>query len=396
MTHYADREINVDFIDALTTFIERVVRPVETRYAAELSTTGTIDPTAQLSERRALRRQSAELGYYSAHMPAELGGFGLNAATIAAAYRAIGRSGLLLADRGGVLPNVEGPYLSMAAFNDAQREQYLSPLMRAEIEGCFALTEPDSGSDAGNMRTKATLEQDTWTISGTKRFITHGAHADFVQVIAVTDPDAAPSQRHSAFIVDSGTPGLSVGGTYGTLGEDHPVDLVFEDVRVPTSAMIGERGRALPYMLSGIGRARLNIGALAIGKAEYLLSRMTDYAGEREAFGRPISKFQYVQQFIVDSSIEIEAGLGLMDRAAECAESDDHTARRLTASVKLYATEMLSRVADRAIQLHGGMGVTHEGGVERYYRDARAMRVYEGSTELLKWNIARWLGLKTD
>ena len=202
MSPTTDPDVNAEFVEALTTFIEREVRPTEKQYAAELSSSGTIDAAKQLIERRSLRRKSAELGYYSAHMPEEVGGFGLNAATIAAGYRAVGRSGLLLADRGGVLPNVEGPYLSMLAMDEEQRKKYLYPLMQAELEGCFALTEPDAGSDASNIRTKATLDGSDWIINGTKRFITHGEHADFVQVIAVTDPEAAPSgaTAHSLWI----------------------------------------------------------------------------------------------------------------------------------------------------------------------------------------------------
>ncbi|MDF3312050.1 acyl-CoA dehydrogenase [Rhodococcus sp. T2V] len=386
-------DIEIDFLDAVQAFIDRVVRPVEVRYAGELAETGTIDPARQLDERRQLRRRSAAAGLYGAAMPEEVGGEGLNVGTIAHSYRLIGASGLLLADRGGVLPNVEGPQAPMIAMSPEQRDRYLAPLIRAEIEGCFAITEPGAGSDAANVQTTAKMDGDYWVINGTKQFITHAAYADFVQVVAVTDPDASAARRLTAFLVDMDSPGVSVGATHCTLGEDRPVDLYFDGVRVPDSAIVGGRGRALHYALAGIGRARINIGALAIGKCEYLLQRMTEYASQRTAFGRTIGGHQFVQGHIVDSGIEIEAARGLLRSACEVADQDDERARRLSATTKVYATEALSRVADRAIQVFGGSGVTHSTGIERFYRDARAMRIYEGTSEVLRWNIARWMGL---
>ncbi len=390
--HHGPR-VDTDVLEGVKAFIQREVRPVEDSYADELGRTGTIRAAEQLRERRRLRRRSAEAGFYGAGMPEDVGGGGVDPETMAHAYRVVGASGLLLADRGGVLPNVEGPQLFMTKMSEEQRTRYLKPLMSAELEACFAITEPDAGSDATRLRTSATQDGDDWIINGTKRFITHGADADFIQVVAVTDPDAQPSRRCTAFIVDRDTPGLTVGATHGTLGEDRPVDLVFDGVRVPSSAIVGERGLGLSYALSGIGRARLNISALAIGKSEYLLERMRQYATEREAFGQKIGSFQFLQQHIVDSSIEIEAALGILRTAAAMIDTDDAGSRRLTASVKIYSTETLTRVADRAIAVLGGIGVTHEGGVERFYRDARAMRIYEGTNELLRSNIAHLLGL---
>ncbi|OHV43409.1 hypothetical protein CC117_32715 [Parafrankia colletiae] len=386
-------EVDLDFLTGIETFIDRVVRPVESRYAEELEETGTIAPERQLAERRLLRRRSAEDGLYSAGIPKDLGGGGLDVETIAHGYRIVGRSGLLLADRGGVLPNVEGPQTSMRAMNEDQRRRYLEPLLRAEIEGCFAITEPDAGSDASQVLTKARQEGDEWIINGTKQFITHGQYADFVQVVAKTDPDERPSRRLSVFIVDKGTPGFSVGATHHTMGEDRPVDLVFDDVRVPASAMVGDRGGALRYAIGSISQARINVGSLAIGKSQYLLQQMIGYASMREAFGKKIGAFQFIQGHIVESSMEIEAALGILRTATTLAGEDTDEARRLAATVKVYATETLTRVADRAIQVHGGLGVTRAGGVERFYRDARAMRIYEGTSELLRWNMARWLGL---
>ena len=385
--------VDRDFLTGIETFIDRVVRPVESQYAEELGRTGTIAPEQQLAERRKLRRRSAEDGFYAAGIPEDLGGGGLSPETIAHAYRIVGLSGLLLADRGGVLPNVEGPQASMRAMDESQRERYLAPLLRAEIEGCFAITEPGAGSDASHIRTTARQDGDEWIINGVKQFITHGQYADFVQVVAKTDPEERPSSQLSVFIVEKGAPGFSVGATHHTLGEDRPVDLIFNDVRVPASAMVGGRGNALRYAIGSISQARINLGSLAIGKSQYLLQQMLEYASMREAFGQPIGGFQFVQGHIVDSSMEIEAALGILRTATAAAGEDSHEARRLAATLKVYATETLTRVADRAVQVHGGLGVTHAGGIERFYRDARAMRIYEGTSEILRWNIARWLGL---
>ena len=382
-----------EFVQSLVGFIKREVRPVEERHSAELRETGTLDPAIQLRERRALRKKSAELGFYGMGLPEEVGGLGVSPLGVAWAMEAVGASGLLLADRGGVLPNVEGPSVAMVgAMNDQQRKKYLEPLVRAEIEGCWAITEPGAGSDVSLIRTSAVRDGEDWLISGTKQFITHGAHADFVQVVAVTDPDLG-SRGLTTFIVDAGAEGLTVGPAHRTLGEDRPVDLYFDNVRLSDDAIVGERGGAMAYALRGIGLARIQVGALALGKSRYLLERMIVQAKERHAFGRPIGAFQMVQQHIVDSSLEIEGAAGLVEAAARIAHRDDAESRRLAASCKVVATETLSRVADRAIQVFGGGGVITEMGIERYYRDARAMRIYEGTSEVLRTAIAKWLGL---
>lgn len=385
----AEREL----VKTLISFIDREVRPVEERHLDELRATGTIDPATQTRERRLLRRRSAELGFYGMGLPEEAGGLGVSPLGVAWALEAVGQSGLLLADRGGVLPNVEGPSVAMVGvMNEAQQARYLKPLVRGEIEGCWAVTEPSAGSDVSLIRTRAVQQGDEWLISGTKQFITHGADADFVQVVAVTDADLG-KRGLTTFIVDSGTEGFKVGATHRTLGEDRPVDLYFDNVRVSSEAIVGTRGGALAYALRGIGLARIHVAALALGKSRYLLQRMIAQANEREAFGRPIGAFQMVQQHIVDSSLEIEGAAGLVEAAARLAQRDDADARRLAASAKVVATETLSRVADRAIQVFGGGGVTTDTGIERYYRDARAMRIYEGTSEVLRTSIARWLGL---
>ena len=325
----AEREL----VKSVVSFIEREVRPVEERHSRELRETGTLDPVIQDRERRLLRRRSAELGFYGMGLPEEVGGSGVSPLGVAWALDAVGASGLLLADRGGVLPNVEGPSVAMVGvMSEAQRKEYLEPLVRAEREGCWGITEPGAGSDVSGMRTKAVRDGDDWLISGTKQFITHGAYADFVQVVAVTDPDLG-NRGLTTFLVDRGTKGFTVGSTHRTLGEDRPVDLHFDNVRVSNDAIVGTRGGAMAYALRGIGLARIHVAALALGKSRYLLKRMIDQANDRHAFGRPIGAFQMVQQQIVDSSMEVDCAAGLVEAAARAAHRDDAEARRLSRPV---------------------------------------------------------------
>lgn len=376
--------------ESVQAFLEREVRPVEDKYAQELGRHGTISREAQLEERRALRRKSAESGFYSMHMPEEVGGMGVNTLGIALVREAITKSGMLLAERGGVVPDVEGPTSILLHLDDEQRARYLEPLMRAEKETCFALTEPGAGSDATSIRTRAVRDGDDYVINGTKHFITHGQYADFVQLFAATEDDGRPGITF--FLVDADTPGLTVSSVQETLGEDHPAELHFEDVRVPASQVVGEPGQGFRYAMGWINGGRINIAAQALGKAQYLFDRMHEYAQQREAFGQTIGRYQFVQQHVVDSFLEIRMTRNLVYEAADAVTRGDN-ARQMAAAAKVTATEMVGRVADRAIQVFGGNGVMTEMGIERYYRDVRAMRLYEGTSEILRGTIAKTLGL---
>lgn len=376
---------------SVVAFIDREVRPVEETYAAELARTGTIDRERQLAERRALRRKSAEAGFYGMHMPEEVGGMGVNTLGIALVREAITASGLVLAERGGIVPDVEGPTSVLVHLNAEQRERYLAPLMRAEKETCFALTEPGAGSDATRITTRAVRDGDHYVINGRKHFITHGQYADFVQLFAVTEEDGR--RGISFFLVDADTPGLTVTNIQQTLGEDHPAELTFEDVRVPASQLVGEPGNGFQYAMGWINSGRINIAAQALGKAQHLFDRMLDYAKQREAFGHPIGHYQFVQQHIVDSFLELRMTRNLVYEAADAVARGDN-ARQMAAAAKVTATEMVGRVADRAIQVFGGNGVMTEMGLERFYRDVRAMRLYEGTSEILRGTIAKTLGLR--
>ena len=378
--------------ESVTSFLEREVRPVEDKYAHELARTGTIDRDAQLRERRALRRKSAEVGFYAMHMPEEVGGMGVGTLGVALVREAVTASGMLLAERGGVVPDVEGPTSVLLNLDDEQRRRYLEPLMAAEKETCFALSEPGAGSDATQITTRAVRDGDDYVINGRKHFITHGQYADFVQLFAVTSDADGNDLGISFFLVDADTPGLTVTSTQETMGEDHPAELLFEDVRVPASQLVGEPGQGFRYAMGWINGGRINIAAQALGKTQYLFDRMREYAQQREAFGRPIGNYQFVQQHVVDSFLELRMTRNLVYEAADAVSRDDN-ARQMAAAAKITATETVGRVADRAIQVFGGNGVMTEMGLERLYRDVRAMRLYEGTSEILRGTVAKSLGL---
>jgi len=381
----------IELRNSVRDFIEREIRPVEQKYAQEVQETGTIADAEE--ERRKLRKRSVELGFYTLHMPENLGGSGLSYLGQVLVHEEVARSGLILASRGGVLPSVEGPTIILADCNDDQKQRYLEPLMRAEKEMCFALTEPEAGSDATKIRTRAEQKNGTYLLNGRKHFITHGAEADFAVVFAVTDPEKRARGGITAFFVDKGTPGFEVSRIQVTASTgDRPAELTFDNVEVPAENVLGKVGHGFYSAMSWINGGRFNIASTAIGIADHLLAQMTEYAKTRVAFGHPIGKNQYIQGYIVDSWVELEAARAFVYEMASRVD-DGADGRREAAAAKLYATEMVGRVADRAIQVYGGNGFMTETGIERFWREVRAQRLYEGTSEILRNNIAKTLGL---
>ena len=381
----------IELRNSVRDFIEREIRPVEQKYAQEIQETGNIANAEE--ERRKLRKRSVELGFYTLHMPEKLGGSGLSYLGQVLVHEEVARSGLLLAARGGVLPSVEGPTIILADCNDDQKERYLEPLMRAEKEMCFALTEPEAGSDATKIRTRAEQKNGIFVLNGRKHFITHGAEADFAVVFAVTDPEKRARGGITAFFVDKGTPGFEVSRIQVTASTtDRPAELTFDNVEVPAENVLGKVGHGFYSAMSWINGGRFNIASTAIGIADHLLGQMTEYAKTRTAFGHPIGKNQYIQGYIVDSWIELEAARAFVYEMASRVD-DGADGRREAAAAKVYATEMVGRVSDRAIQVYGGNGFMTETGIERFWREVRAQRLYEGTSEILRNNIAKTLGL---
>ncbi len=376
--------------EAIRSFIRREVAPKEALFAQEIGETGTF--AAAEEERKALRKRSAAEGFYTLFMPESCGGAGVGHLGLALCVEECHRHGLLLSMAGGVLPSVEGPTPILLDGTPAQQERYLYPTMRAEREACFALTEPDAGSDATRIRTRAERTEDGWVINGRKHFITHGAQADYVILFAVTEPGLGAKGGITCFLVDADTPGFEVGRRQRTMYDENQAELVFTDCRVGDDAVLGEVGHGFYSAMKWINGGRISIAAMALGIAQHLYDRMLDYAKVREAFGRKIGANQYVQGMIVDSLAELTQARLLV---YEMADAIDRGAdgRQQGALAKYVATEMVGRVADRAIQVFGGNGYMTEMGIERWARFVRGMRLYEGTSEILKANVARTLGL---
>ena len=372
----------------LESFIDRELRPLE---EAELAPDRD-DVPVELRDR--VRRRSAELGFYAADFPEDLGGSGLPQLGMVLLREAAARTGCRLA--AFILYGPEGPTGVLLAGTDEQKKRYLMPLITAEKSMCFALTEPDAGSDAQSIKTTAVKDGHEWILNGRKHFITNGKHADFALVFAANDREKKAQGGITAFIVEKGTPGFSVGrGQVGMVEGEGQFELLFDDCRVPEEHVLGGLGNvglgfysAMQFLAMG----RLSIGAMCNGIADYCLSLGLDYAKERKAFDRPIGKNQYVQGHLVESLIEIRASR-LM--TYECAWKYDHGDPVIQESsiVKLYASEMVNRVVDRMIQVHGGMGWMRELPLERIYRLVRIFTLVEGTSEIQKYIIAKSMGL---
>ncbi|MDQ3914794.1 MAG: acyl-CoA dehydrogenase family protein [Actinomycetota bacterium] len=372
----------------LTEFVERELKPLE---AAELDPEEDAIPV-ELIDR--VRRRSAELGFYAADFPEDVGGSGLPQLGMVLLREAAPLTGCRLA--GFTTYGPEGPTGLLLAGTDEQKKRYLVPLVNAEKSMCFALTEPDAGSDAQSLRTTATKDGTDWVLNGTKHFITNGKHADFALVFAANDRALKAQGGITAFIIERGTPGFSVGRAQrGMIDAEGQYELVFEDCRVSEEQILGGPGNAGMGFYSAmqfLAMGRLSLAAACNGIAEYALGLGIDYAKQRTAFDRPIGKNQYVQGHIVESLVEIKASK-LM--TYECAWKYDNGQPVVQESsiVKLYASEMVNRVVDRMIQVHGGMGWMRELPLERLYRFVRIFPIVEGTSEIQKYVIAKTLGL---
>ncbi len=276
---------------------------------------------------------------------------------------------------------------------EAQKRKYLPRLASGEITGSFALTEPEAGSDAGALTTSARRDGDSYVLNGTKRYITNAPEAGVFTVMARTDLQSKDAKGVSAFIVDRNTPGLSVGKPDRKMGQrgSHTADVIFDNVRVPAANIIGgKEGQGFKTAMKVLDKARLNIAAVCVGAAERLLDEALNYARERKQFGKPIAEFQLIQAMLADSKAEIYAARSMVLEAAR--KRDGGAGITLEAScAKLFAAEMVGRVADRAVQIHGGAGYMQDSAVERLYRDVRLFRLFEGTSQIQQLVIARHL-----
>jgi acyl-CoA dehydrogenase len=274
---------------------------------------------------------------------------------------------------------------------EAQKRRYLPRLASGEIIGSFCLTEPEAGSDAASLQTQARREGDSYVLNGTKRFITNSPRAGLFTVMARTAPAEAGTNGISAFLVEAGRPGISIGPAYRKMGQQgtQVADVVFTDCVVPAEALLGGvEGKGFKTAMKVLDRGRLHISAVSVGAAERLISDSLRYALERKQFGQPIGEFQLVQAMLADSRTEAYAARCMVLDAATRADRGEKVAT-LAACCKLFATEMVGRVADRAVQIHGGAGYVADYAVERFYRDVRLFRIYEGTSQIQQIIIAR-------
>ena len=366
-------------VETVRDFIATELAPLEEAVEAE----GALDP----AKAREIFEKSRALGLYGMNIPEAHGGGGLSALDTMLVEEQFGRTTDILIRR--AFGNV---YEVLLACEGDQVERWLRPAVRGERICSIAITEPGAGSDAAAIRTRATRDGEGWLLSGSKHFISDGLVSDFFVVSAVTDPQQG-SKGISLFLVDKGTPGLTIGRDQpmmGLRGTSH-VELAFDDVALTRDNLLGQEGLGFRMALGVLGRVRLaQVGARAIGKATKVMDLMLDYARERRQFGQPIGDFQMIQQMLADSAVEINAArLALWQTAAEIDAGRDPRAR--ISLVKVQAAETLGRVVDRAVQVFGGMGFCKDLPIERYYRDARIYRIFDGTSEIHRTVMARVL-----
>lgn len=374
-----DFELNEEqrmFQAAMRDFAEKEVRPV----ARETDVTGQFPwPTV---------RKMAAMGMLGLPIPEQYGGAGADYLSYAIAVeeisRVCGSTGITLAAHTslGCMPLV---YFG----SEEQKKKYLPPLARGAKLAAFGLTEPNAGSDAAAIATTAVLRGDEWIINGQKTFITSGSIAEVITIAARTDPSAG-SRGISNLVVEKGAPGFRVGRDEDKMGlrGSATSQLFFEDCRVPKENILGQPGEGLKQFLIALDGGRISIGAMALGLAQAALESATSYSKQRVQFGQPIAGFQAIQLMIADMATEIEAARLLVYRAAWRKDQGVRCTRE-AAMAKLFASEAAERAAFKALQIHGGYGYTKDYDVERIYRDQRLCSIGEGTSEILRWVIAR-------
>jgi acyl-CoA dehydrogenase len=334
--------------------------------------------------------QLQEMGLFGLTIPEEFGGMGVTMEEEVNIAFELGRTSPAFRSYIGTNNGIG----SIGILLDGSQEQklkYLPGLASGELLSAFCLTEPDSGSDAASLKTSAVRDGDHYIINGTKRFITNAPHADIFTVMARTNPDIKGSGGISAFIVERDTAGISLGKRDHKMGQKgaHTSDVIFENVRVPASQLIGGvEGVGFKTAMKVLDKGRLHIAALSVGAAERMLADSLQYAIERKQFGKPIAEFQLIQAMLADSKAEIYAARCMVLDAAKKRDQGLNIGTEASCS-KMFATEMCGRVADRCVQIHGGAGYVSEYAIERFYRDVRLFRIYEGTTQIQQLVIAR-------
>ena len=364
-------------VSSIRGFIESELRPLEE----------DIEKTGRLADDVAseIRAKSRELGLYAVNIPTKYGGGGLSVLDWMIAEEQFGRTSDILVRR--AFGNV---YEILLEGTDEQIETYLIPAVRGDRTFSVAFTEPEAGSDAAAIKTRAVRKNDGWVLNGSKHFISDGLYSDFFIVTAVTNPDAG-ARGISTFILDKGLAGFTVGRDQpmmGLKGTSH-VEMHFENVKLNEGCLLGKEGQGLKLALATLGRVRLaQVSARAVGRSSMILDSCLRYSKDRRQFGSPIGEFQMIQHMLADSAMEINAcRLALWQTASRIDSGEE--ARGAISMLKVQASEMLGRVVDRAVQIYGGAGYCCDLPIERYYRDARIARIYDGTSEIHRMVMAR-------
>lgn len=374
--------LDPDTLDQLLTTLRRFV---DERLIPQEGAVAEADaiPPALIEEMRAL-------GLFGLSIPEDFGGMGLNTdeevqvmfqlSRAAPAFRSVVGTNIGIGSQGIAIDGTA-----------EQKARYLPRLASGEIIGSFALTEPDVGSDAASLKTSARRDGDAYVLNGTKRYITNAPHAGVFTVMARTNPDVKGAGGVSAFIVERDTPGLSLGAPERKMGQQgaHVCDVIFDNCRVPATALIGgQEGMGFKTAMKVLDKGRLSIAAACVGLAERLVDDMVDYALTRQQFGQPIAEFQLVQAMIADSRAEALAARSMTLLTSRRRDAGEDVIADAS-SCKMFASEMVGRVADRCVQVHGGAGYIRDYAAEQLFRDARLFRIYEGTTQIQQLIIAR-------
>lgn len=331
-----------------------------------------------------------EMGLFGLSIPEEYGGLGLTMEEEAQVAFELGQTSPAFRSLVGTNNGIGSQGIIIDG-SEEQKQRYLPGMASGEIVGSFALTEAEAGSDAGSLRTSARRDGDSYVLNGTKRYITNAPRAGLFTVFARTDPQEAGARGVSAFLVEADTPGISLGKPDQKMGQKgaHTCDVVFDDCRIPATALLGGReGQGFRTAMKVLDRGRLHISAVCVGVAERLIRDSLRYAMERKQFGQPLAEFQLIQAMLADSKAESYAARCMVMETARRKDAG-HNVGTEAACSKMFASEMVGRVADRAVQIHGGAGYIADYGIERFYRDVRLFRIYEGTTQIQQIVIAR-------
>ena len=372
-----DQETRDQLIEGVRRFVAERLRPLEAQVSADDAI-----PDAVVEEMK-------ELGLFGLSIPEEYGGLGLSMEDECLVALELGRTSPAFRSAFGTNVGIGSQGLVMFG-NDEQKARYLPGIASGEIITSFALTEPEAGSDSASVQTRARRDGDVYVLDGSKRYITNANKAGLFTVMTRTDPDKKGAAGVTAFLVPRDLPGLSVGKPEKKMGQQgaHICDVVFEGVRVPVENRLGEEGEGFKVAMQVLDRGRLHISAVCVGVAERLITDSVAYAAERKQFGQALAGFQLIQAMIADSKTEAMAAKALTMETARKRDAGESVTLEAAAS-KLFASEMVGRVADRAVQIFGGAGYVADYGIERLYRDVRIFRIYEGTSQIQQLVIAR-------